>query len=90
MTCKCWRDTSRRVEGASGVNHGKGGPLCYPQGELVWVGAQYGPEGLGQTVSRPGMQPGHGLAEGLRDIRVGWTGGLARGWLQQLELHAGA
>ena len=85
----------RRVEGASGVNHGKGGPLHYPQGELVWVGAQYGPEGLGRRVSGPGMQPGHGLAEGLRDVRVGWTGGAwpgvgARGWLQQLGPHAGA
>ena len=72
------------------VNHGKGGPLHYPQGELVWVGAQYGPEGLGRRVSGPGMQPGHGLAEGLRDVRVGWTGGLARGWSQGVAPTAGA
>lgn len=80
----------RRVEGASGVNHGKGGPHLYPQGELVWVGPQYGPEGLGRRVSGPGMQPGHGLAEGLRDVRVGWTGALARGWSQGVAPTAGA
>lgn len=84
----------KRVGGAYSVNHKqRGGLSSSPRVRLVWVRAQYGPEGLGRTVSWAWHPARAWAGVGTEGCQSGLDWGLGQGLgarLLLLEPRAGS